>query len=56
MDVLRRITALLAMIALIGLLLLLICWPLALAALILYRHRINIERLATGKELKITAH
>jgi glycerol-3-phosphate acyltransferase PlsY len=28
----------------------------ALAALILYRHRINIERLATGRELKITAH
>jgi glycerol-3-phosphate acyltransferase PlsY len=27
----------------------------ALAALILYRHRINIERLATGRELKITA-
>jgi glycerol-3-phosphate acyltransferase PlsY len=27
-----------------------------LAALILYRHRINIERLATGRELKITAH
>jgi glycerol-3-phosphate acyltransferase PlsY len=28
----------------------------ALAGLILFRHRINIERLATGKELKITAH
>jgi glycerol-3-phosphate acyltransferase PlsY len=28
----------------------------ALAALILYRHRINIERLATGRELKITAN
>src|SRR4030081_3350247 len=28
----------------------------ALACLILFRHRINIERLATGKELKITAH
>jgi glycerol-3-phosphate acyltransferase PlsY len=27
-----------------------------LAALILFRHRINIERLATGRELKITAH
>jgi glycerol-3-phosphate acyltransferase PlsY len=27
----------------------------ALAGLILYRHRINIERLATGRELKITA-
>jgi glycerol-3-phosphate acyltransferase PlsY len=27
-----------------------------LAALILYRHRINIERLATGRELKITAN
>ena len=26
----------------------------ALAALILFRHRINIERLATGRELKIT--
>src|SRR6202521_6062295 len=26
-----------------------------LAALILYRHRINLERLATGRELKITA-
>jgi glycerol-3-phosphate acyltransferase PlsY len=28
----------------------------ALAALILYRHRVNIERLATGRELKITAN
>jgi glycerol-3-phosphate acyltransferase PlsY len=35
-------------------------WPvvilgMALAGLILYRHRSNIERLATGRELKITA-
>src|ERR1700732_3498104 len=34
-------------------------WPVvvlgvALAALILFRHRINIERLATGREIKIT--
>lgn len=36
-------------------------WPViilgvALAGLVLYRHRSNIERLATGRELKITAH
>ena len=28
----------------------------ALVGLVLYRHRSNIERLATGRELKITAH
>ena len=28
----------------------------ALTGLVLYRHRSNIERLATGRELKITAH
>jgi acyl phosphate:glycerol-3-phosphate acyltransferase len=28
----------------------------ALVGLVLYRHRHNIERLATGRELKITAH
>jgi glycerol-3-phosphate acyltransferase PlsY len=28
----------------------------ALVGLVLYRHRGNIERLATGRELKITAH
>lgn len=36
-------------------------WPvvvlgLVLTALIIFRHRINIERLATGRELKITAN
>jgi glycerol-3-phosphate acyltransferase PlsY len=36
-------------------------WPvivmgLALVGLVLYRHRQNIERLASGRELKITAH
>lgn len=36
-------------------------WPvivmgLALVGLVLYRHRQNIERLANGRELKITAH
>src|SRR5881398_1038552 len=36
-------------------------WPVvilgvALVGLVLYRHRSNIERLASGRELKITAH